>query len=183
MPLKLTLPAVELYNEVTEEFITIPGQEITCEHSLISMSKWESKFKTPLLASPEFDERDLRTYLECMCITRNVAPELFAYAPASICAIVSEYLMDSHTATTISKEQADTPAINPETVTSELVYYWMVALSIPFETEKWNLNRLIMLIEVCNHKMKKPQKRSWSQIVASNKALNVKRRAELNSKG
>ena len=181
--LELTVKPKKLFDSDAECFVNLPGVDLLLEHSLSSLSKWESKFKTPLLASPEFDERDLRTYLECMCITRNVAPELFEYAPASICAIVSEYLMDAHTATTISKEQADNPAINPEKVTSELVYYWMVALSIPFETEKWNLNRLIMLIEVCNHKMKKPQKRSWSQIVASNKALNAKRRAELNSKG
>ena len=179
--LTITIPPSELFDEARSEFLTTPGATIVAEHSLLALSKWESKFKRPLLASPEFSLEDLKSYFECMCFTPDVPSEVFQNANSATLSRVSEYLMDPHTATTVPRSKGST--LDRETVTSELIYYWMVALNIPFETETWNLNRLITLIEVCNHKSQKPKKTSRAELYSRNRELNRQRRAKYSTKG
>ena len=73
-------------------------------------------------------------------------------------------------------------SLKKEIITSEIVYYWMVMYNIPFECEKWHINRLLTLIRVCTVKMN-TEKMSKKDLYAQNRALNMARRKRLGTKG
>lgn len=179
--LTITIPAVELFDEETEEFFWTKEYTLQLEHSLISLSKWESKWHIPFM-----DDRIEKTmeqmidYFRCMTIN-NVDPDCYMYLSADAIKQIEEYIADPHTATTVP--DSDKSSGHKEIITSELIYYWMVALQIPFETQKWHLNRLITLIRVTNFKNSPPKKRSMAEIMRDNALLNAQRRAKTGSKG
>lgn len=179
--LQITIPAVEAYDEQTEEFIVFKGQTLTLEHSLVSISKWESKWCKAFLSKTEKTHEETIDYIKCMTITQNVNPYVYNFLSAENILEVNNYIAAPMTATYITKEKNG--KTNRETVTSELIYYWMIALNIPDRFEKWHLNRLLTLIDVCNIKNSPPKKRSKRQIMSENARLNAQRRQRLNSKG
>ena len=180
--LKLVIPAQEAWNEQKQEFITTKETHLVLEHSLVSLSKWESKWKKPFLTDKQKTFDETIDYMRCMTITQNIDPDVYYCVTNENIEAVNKYIEDSMTATTITRKQQK-GRINGEQVTSELVYYWMVALNIPFECQKWHLNRLITLIEICNIKSEKPKKMGRKSIYSQNSALNAARRAQLNSRG
>lgn len=180
--LQITIPAREYYDEEKNEFIDTPEQTIQLEHSLISLSKWESKWKKAFLTKKDKTYEETIDYIRCMTITKNVSPEAYFRLSDENIEQVNAYISDSMTATYFSDED-DAKSPNRETVTSELIYYWMIALNIPFEFEKWHLNRLLTLIRVCNIKNQPPKKRSAREIMKRNAALNAARRKRLKTKG
>lgn len=181
--LQITIPAVELYDEVNNEFISIKEQTLTLEHSLVSLSKWESTWCKPFLSDTAMTEEESIDYVKCMTITQNVPPEVYANIPSSIMQEISEYIAKPMTATWFSEKTKKSRKNNGKQVTAELIYHWMIALNIPVKFEKWHLNRLLTLIRVCNEENKQPTKKSARDTINEYAALNRARRQRLNSRG
>lgn len=183
--LKLTIPAREWFDEKTMEFISVKEQTITLEHSLISVSKWEAKWKKPFLSEANKTLEETVDYVRCMTITQNVNPLVYRSLGDREIEKVEKYIEDPMTATTVPNRSASNrvAGVRKETVTSELIYYWMVAMNIPSEYEKWHLNRLLMLINVIDFKNSKPEKKSAAQMAQERRALNEARRAKHHSRG
>lgn len=183
--LKLVVPlSEEGWDEIKEEFILPETKTIQLEHSLVSLSKWESKFHKPFLTKKEKTAEETIEYIRCMTLTQNVSDEVYQHLSPENIKQVNEYIKDPMTATWFSgRDSTKQGRLNGEQITAELIYYWMVALNIPFECQKWHLNKLLTLIRVCNVKNQPEKKRSKREIAAEYAALNAKRRKELNSKG
>lgn len=179
--LQIIIPATESYNELTEEFITSKEQVLQLEHSLVSLSKWESKWKKPFLTKTNKTYEETIDYIRCMTLTQNVDPKIYYSITHDNIREINEYIEDSMTATTFSQEEMK--AQGNQIITSEIIYYWMIALNVPFECQKWHLNRLLTLINVCNIKNKPPKKANRKDILARNKALNEQRKASLRTRG
>ena len=173
-----------MYDEEKQEFIYVPETELRLEHSLVSISKWEAKFKKPFLSQlPQYAKTKEETleYIKFMTITQNVNPNVYlALTPENI-KDISDYIEDPMTASFVNDEE--NKGRNGEQITSELIYWWMTALQIPWEAQKWHLNRLMMLIRIGNVKSQPPKKMSQSQILARNRALNEARKKKYNTKG
>jgi hypothetical protein len=178
--LKLEIPAIEVYDEADNTFKTRKGIVLSLEHSLVSVSKWESKWCVPFLSKRDKSEHEIIDYIKCMTLTQNVDDSVYAMLTQDNYDAIRTYIDAPMSATTIAN-QANKPS--REIITSEIIYYWMVALNIPFECQKWHLNRLLMLINVCSIKQQKPTKLSGRSLAKSNAALNAQRRAMLNSGG
>lgn len=181
--LPITVPEMEFFDERTGTFINIKAQSLQLEHSLISLSRWESKWKKPFLnlVNPTIDE--LQDYVRCMSLNQSVDPNVFKALGPEQLAQIQEYIVDPHTATTITDRRISGRGYRNEVITSELIYYWMIYYEIPFTCEKWHLQRLLMLIRICGIKNTPQKQMSKNSIFAQNKALNAKRRAMLHSKG
>ena len=179
--LRITIPAVEQWDEAKQEFIYTKEQTLSLEHSLVSLSKWESKWCKPFLSKQEKNFEETLDYVKCMTITQNVDPEVYNYLTNENIKAINEYIESPMTATYFSDEQNN--KTSREQVTAELIYYWMIAFNIPFECQKWHLNRLLTLIKVCSIKNQPPKKRSRKEIMSRNAALNAARRKQLNTKG
>ncbi len=179
--LEITIPATELWDESTEEFITAKEQTLRLEHSLVSLSKWESKWCKPFLSKTNKTNEEIIDYVKCMTLTQNVPDEVYRCLTNDNIRKINEYIDAPMTATWFHEEK--NKGTNREQTTSELIYYWMIALNIPFECQKWHLNRLLTLIRVCNIKNQPPKKMSKRDIMSRNAALNAARRKQLNTKG
>lgn len=171
----------EGWDEVNERFVKPEVKILKLEHSLVSISKWESKWNKPFLSSDAKTDEEIIDYVKCMTLTQNVDPELYNYLSTENFKQINKYIEAPMTATTFSEDKS--AKRSREIVTSELIYYWMVALNIPVEFQKWHLNRLLTLIRVCNIKNAPPKKRSKRDIMSRNRELNEARRKQLNSRG
>lgn len=178
--LKIHVPSAELYDERTERFITINGRELQLEHSLVSVSKWESKWKKPFLGNKAKNRAETIDYIRCMTISQNVDPNVFIGLTDENIEAVNTYIDDPMTATTFKN---NTRRPNYQIITSEIIYYWMISLGIPMECQKWHLNRLLTLIRVCDEKNKPGKNKSRKEVMAENRALNQMRRARSGSRG
>lgn len=179
--LKIKVPATELFNEDTSEFIIIKEQELLLEHSLVSVSKWESKWKKAFI-DPYNSKTLVETldYVRCMTITKGVNPLVYKCMSNSVLDKINEYIEDPMTATTfVDFNQHQTT----KKITSEEIYQWMVALKIPFECEKWHLNRLLTFIRVCSIKQQDGKKMTSREVARSNAEINAMRRANMRTKG
>ena len=171
----------EGWDEKTEKFIEPKTKVLQLEHSLVSLSKWESKWCKPFLSKDNMTNEETIDYIKCMTLTQNVDPTVYEHLTQQNIDDVVQYINAPMTATTFSKDE--NRKINNEIVTAELIYYWMIASQIPFECQKWHINRLITLIRVCSIKNQPPKKRSKRDIMQSNAALNAARRAKMHSRG
>lgn len=179
--LKITIPAGEQWDEQKQEFVNTKEQTLCLEHSLVSLSKWESKWNKAFLSQKSKTFEETLDYVKCMTITQNVNSDAYSNLSSENFRQINDYINAPMTATCFLNDKRG--GVNRETVTSELIYYWMIALSIPFECQKWHLNRLLTLIRVCNIKNTPPKKMSRSEIMSRNAALNAARRQKLNSRG
>ena len=179
--LQITIPAREMWDEQNNEFVYTNEQTLQLEHSLISLSKWESKWNKPFLSKESKTYEETLDYVKCMTLTQKVSPEIYANLTDENMRDIQRYIEAPMTATTFSEEK-NTKG-NREIVTSELIYYWMIALGIPLECETWHLNRLLTLVRVCNIKNSPPKKMGKNAIMSRNASLNAARRKRLNSKG
>lgn len=180
--LQITIPASELWDEKNNQFIQLKPTTLSLEHSLVSLSKWESKWCKPFLSKDEKSTEEILDYIKCMTLTQNVDPVAYKCLTSDNVEQIRAYIDNPHSATTINEDPSSGPK-SREIVTSELIYYWMIALQIPFECQKWHLNRLLTLIKVCNIKNQPPKKMSLRQLMSRNAALNAARRQRLNSRG
>lgn len=179
--LHITIPAVEQWDEINEQFISTKEQKLVLEHSLVSLSKWESKWCKPFHSKQEKTHEEIIDYVKCMTITQNVRPEIYEYLTQENLKQINEYIDAPMTATWFSEDKNKTGKNKP--ITSEIIYYWMIAFNIPSEYQKWHLNKLMTLIRVCDIKNKPPKKRSRKERINQYAALNAARRKRFNSKG
>lgn len=179
--LQITIPAVEQWDENKQEFVFTKEQTLNLEHSLVSLSKWESKWCKVFLTKQDKTIEETLDYIRCMTLTQNVNPEVYQYLTNGNIDTVNRYIEAPMTATYFSEDKNG--STSREQITAELIYYWMISLNIPFECQKWHLNRLLTLIKVCNIKNAPPKKRSKKEIMSRNTALNAARRKRLNTKG
>lgn len=180
--LKLTVPPIELFDERTYEFTSTKPMTLQLEHSLVSLSKWESKWCKAFLKDKQKTSEELCDYIRCMTITQNVDPMIFTVLPASIIDKVTKYIEEPMTAVKFPKEK--NAVTNREVITSEVIYYWMISYGIPFECQKWHLNRLLALINVCGIKSNPPKGKKVSpKDYAARRALNAARCAKYHTTG
>lgn len=181
MPLTIAIPGREIYDERRGEFLYTKPTILTLEHSLMSISKWESKWHKPYLSREDKTTEEMIDYIRCMSLSSGVDPLVYSSLTRSAMNEIVAYIKDPMTATTISKGKQKP---SREIVTSELIYYWMTELNIPFEPcQKWHFNRLMMLIQVASIKKQPPKKMSKSELMRRNTALNAARRARYGSRG
>lgn len=178
---KITIPALEQWDEAREEFVNTPEKVLSLEHSLVSISKWEQKWCKPFFAKQDKTYEELIDYVKCMTITQNVEDEVYSHLTLSNVNDINTYINAPMTATWFSEEKIKNNS--REQITSELIYYWMLTFNIPHEFQKWHINRLLTLIRVCEIKNQPPKSRSKKDIMRNNAALNSARRKRFNSRG
>lgn len=181
---QVNIPAMEYYDEASNRFCELSKPvSFQIEHSLISLSKWESKWRRPFLVEKEKTPEELIDYIRCMTLTKNVDPLAYLSIPDDILKEINSYIESPMTATWFSDDKIKGKRRSKEIITSEIIYYWMIALNIPFECQKWHLNRLLTLIRVCSIKNAPAKKMGRKELLRSNAKLNAARRQALNSKG
>lgn len=179
--LTITVPATEFWDEIHEEFIYKKEQTLQLEHSLVSLSKWESKWEKAFFGRQEKTTEEVIDYVRCMTLTQHVDPEVYTRLTNENYKQINDYINAPMSATHFAEDKKAAPG--RETVTSELIYYWMIAFNIPVEFQKWHINRLLTLIRICNIKNNPPKKRSGRDLMSRNAALNAARRNRAHSKG
>lgn len=179
--LRITIPAVEQWDEVKQEFVQTKEQTLQLEHSLVSLSKWESKWNKPFLSKEVKTNEETLDYIKCMTISQNVDPNVYNCLTSEHIAQINKYIEAPMTATTFTEDKNGKR--NREVITAELIYYWMIALTIPFECQKWHLNRLLTLIRVCNIKNAPPKKMGKKATASHYAQLNAARRQQMNTRG
>lgn len=179
--LKLHVLESEFFDEERQEFVEGSSYELELEHSLSSLSKWESIFEKPFLGKEQKTHEEVLMYIKCMIITKGIPDNIVSMLTDEQTAQINAYIEAKHTATWFT--DFSKPTTSRETITSELIYYWMFSLTIPIECEDWNLNRLLTLIKIFQVKNQPPKKMSRSEIAARNRELNERRRAQLGTSG
>lgn len=182
--LTIIIKPSELWDEINECFIQFKDTvTLELEHSLVSVSKWESKFRKPFLSSTEKTQEEIAGYFEAMVISDNIPEKLaFRWSDENLDEI-NQYMSSEQSATTFSETAEQRSAGRSEIVTSELIYFWMVSYQIPLECENWHLNRLFALLRICNIKNTPPKKRSASEIARERREINARRKEELGTTG
>lgn len=185
--LEISIPPQEILNNDTYEIIQVPGADLTLEHSLVSLKKWEEKWHIPFLKKdPPKTPEQLRDYVKCMTINSKVVnPIIYNHIPKEIMDKIAAYIENPMTATWFGSKSNNKSSnmIDNRIITAELIYYWMICLNIPVEFQKWHLNQLITLIRVCNEENKPPEKRSKMEMMQERKMLNEYRKRRYNTKG
>lgn len=185
--LELTIRGAEYWDEDLEKFVYARTTTLQLEHSLVSLSKWESITHKPFLSEKEHSYEETLLYVKCMTVNyKNVSDDVYGLLTTNQIKQIQDYIDDSMTATWFNEKQSGLthPSVNKgETVTSELIYYWMVANQVPSDYQKWHLNRLLTLLRICNVKNAPPQKMSKRNTIAMYAKLNEERCKRLNTRG
>ena len=180
--LQISVPITpEIWDEKNQVFIDPKYQTLQLEHSLVSLSKWESKWCKAFYSKKDKTIEETIDYVRCMTLTQNVKPEVYDHLTRDNISQIEEYIAAPMTATYFAEDKSKKSS--NEVITSELIYYWMIAFNIPVKFEKWHLNRLLTLIRVCNVKNQPAKKMNRRDIMRQNAALNAARRQQLNSRG
>jgi hypothetical protein len=179
--LQIKVPLSEEFDERTSEFAVAEEVSLTLEHSLVSLSKWESKYEVPFLGPKPISHEEMLDYIRMM-ILGDPPPDDVVYRLSSLeLNQINEYVNAKMTATWFNERDAPRP--RREIITAELIYYWMISLNIPFECQHWHLNRLLTLIRVCNLKNSPKKKMSNADAAAQQRELNALRRQQLGTTG
>lgn len=181
--LRITIPSYELWDEKNERFIYLKAQTLQLEHSLVSLSKWESKWNKVFLSKKDKTVEETIDYIKCMTITQNVDPDIYNNLSNENFSEINNYINAPMTATYFSGAGKERRMPSREEVTAELIYYWMIILNIPFECQKWHLNRLFTLINVCNIKNNPPKKMGMRELYKHYAAVNEANKKRFNIRG
>lgn len=185
--ISITVPGREFWNEAIEEFVETEEMVLDFEHSLKSVSDWESKYQKPFLSDDKLTKEEMADYFSMMCLNRPTDPLVFYNLPNDSVKKLTDYILSSRSATVIREKKIEGQGRIKETLTSEKIYSWMVGLQIPFECENWHLNRLINLVKLCDQNNKAAngggKKTSRKDLSKKYSSLNAARRAALHTKG
>lgn len=179
--LTIVIPGVELFDETVQEFKTSEDFSIDLEHSLFSLSKWESEFEKPFLGKDPKTNAEVFGYIKCMTITPDVPDEVYVRLSSGNLEAVNTHMNAKMTATWFSEDKQAGPS--REIITAELIYYWMIGLNIPIECQYWHLNKLFTLIRVFGVKNAPTKSLSRREINDRNRTLNEQRRAQMGTRG
>jgi hypothetical protein len=181
--LKIVVVGEEYYDEEKQEFFTVGDFELELEHSLVSLSKWESKYKRPFLGPGEKTLEETLGYIEAMVVSENPPKDYLAKLSQANIKEINAYIESNQTGTTFNETKKQ--AATKEIISSELIYYWMVAYRIPFEVQYWHLSRLFALIRICGIKQEAPKNKKINRrdALAQRAALNKQRREALGTTG
>ena len=177
--LQIVVPARELWDEINERFVNVKETKLTLEHSLVSISKWEAKWHKSFFSDDKTQEMMI-DYIRDMTLTQNVDPNIYNYLSDENLMDIRKYMEDSRTATKFFNEQKSS---RREVITSELVYFWMVHWGIPFECQKWHINRLLTLIRICGIKNQPQKKMSQREVLGQYASINAARKKKYNTRG
>ena len=177
---EIVIPGTEMFDSELEEFFTIDDIVLKLEHSLVSLSKWESIHEKPFLSKEEKTEEEILSYVECMVLDGNPPEGWIERLQESNLETIRVHIEAKQTATWFSDTNS---APSREIITAEIIYYWMISMQVPMECENWHLNRLFTLLRVISNKNSPAKKMSRSEIAARNRELNAQRRAQLGTKG
>lgn len=181
--LYLEIPDNEFFDENKSEFIYVKAQTLKLEHSLISISKWESKWQKPFLYTKMTTQQTV-DYIRCMTVGPVNDLNIYYGITDDHIKKVNNYINNPMSATTFNERfLKGRGRRSNEIVTSEIIYYWMVTFRIPIEFEKWHLNRLMNLIKICEIKSRPGKKMSQRDILKQNAELNQRRLAQTGSRG
>lgn len=179
--LEIKINAGQAYDDQRNEFIEVKDTVIRLEHSLLSLAKWEAIHEKPYLNRTDLTAQESLDYIHCMCLDKNVDKNALMFLTREQIQQIRAYIDKPMTATTIQDRRPKTG--RSETITSEIIYYWMISLGIPIEFEKWHLNRLLTLIRICDIKNSNGTKMPRDKQLSEQRMLNAQRRAKLHSKG
>ena len=172
--LEIEIPEEELFDESTMTYIPIKATKLRFEHSLVSISKWESKWHKPFLDNKDITAEEMIDYFRCMCLTQNPDPNVFKFMSNENVKKLAAYMQDKQTATWFNEKNI--PGGKNKVVTNELIYYWMAENGIWKECEKWHINHLLTLIRVCSAERAPKKKMSKNEVYDRQRALNAARR-------
>lgn len=178
--LSITIPGTEFYDDDKGEFVEVGTVQLELEHSLVALSKWESIWEKPFLSQDDKSDEETLSYIQCMALT-DIPPEVLHKLSDKNFEDINSYISKKMSATWFAENKNEPRS--REIITAEVIYYWMISFSIPFECENWNLNRLFTLVKVCNQKSAPAKKRSKADLAARNRQLNAERKAKYNTAG
>ena len=165
-----------------KKLMTVPPIHLEMEHSLLSISKWESKWKIPFVECQNMTPEQFIDYCRCMTINRQKDQNVYQYLMNVDAQKIGDYMADSMSARILSKKNSR-KGQNRTRMTSDYFYYMMIQLGIPFECEKWHFGRLMALIDCCQANSGNEPPMSYRERQKYYAELNAQRRRMLGTKG